>query len=131
MTVLFYHNPNRVPANCPRLLINREKVGYNNAALIAALLERFGGDDDMDITSLLLNSRGLNFDDKRNRDVALLGDCDEGVLKLAEALGWTDDLVKIQDQKNQQAEQPQLTPPPQQPSAQPQQQQPSSSPSQL
>ena len=110
------------------MLINREKVGYNNAALIAALLERFGGDDDMDITSLLLNSRGLNFEDKRNRDVALLGDCDEGVLKLAEALGWTEDLIKIQDQKNLQAEQPQLTPPavpPQQP------QQPSSSPSQL
>jgi len=45
-----------------------------------------------------LFSKGLDFKSERNRDVAILGDSDEGVLKLSEALGWKDDLLKLVDQ---------------------------------
>jgi len=39
---------------------------------------------------------GLDFDNPKNRkDVAWLGDCDEGCLKLADALGFGDDLRKL------------------------------------
>lgn len=58
--------------DCPRLLINREKVGQK-----AGLL------------SLLGVSSGMDFDSPDNtRDVAWLGDCDEGCKLLAEKLGW-------------------------------------------
>ncbi|XP_056642259.1 NAD-dependent protein deacetylase sirtuin-2 [Diorhabda sublineata] len=66
----------RVENNVPRLLINRDKVGQRSG--IAALLGMSGG---------------LDFDSKDNtRDVCWLGDCDEGCLKLAEALGWAEEL---------------------------------------
>ncbi|RZC40179.1 SIR2 domain containing protein [Asbolus verrucosus] len=62
----------RVPDGCPRLLINREKVGHKSG--IMAMLGLGGG---------------LDFDGKNNtRDVAWLGDCDEGCYLLAEKLGW-------------------------------------------
>lgn len=61
----------RVKSGCPRLLINKEKVGMQDR------LSRFLG----------LHS-GLNFDSDINRDVALLGDCDHGCQLLAEKLGW-------------------------------------------
>lgn len=62
----------RVPSLTPRLLINREKVG-----------QRTG------IMAMMGVSGGLEFDRKGNtRDVAWLGDCDEGCSLLAELLGW-------------------------------------------
>ena len=62
----------RVPDTCPRLLINREKVGHRSG--IMAMLGLGGG---------------LDFDGKNNtRDVAWLGDCDEGCQLFADKLGW-------------------------------------------
>ncbi len=69
----------RVGPQCPRLLINLEKAGEANA----------GG---LDYLSRLLSGtmgEGLVFDtDEAYRDVALLGTCDDGCKKLADALGW-------------------------------------------
>ncbi|KAG9071104.1 NAD-dependent protein deacetylase sirtuin-2 [Linnemannia hyalina] len=61
----------RVPASCPRLLINREKAG-----------------EDMHL--------GFDFDDKWKypvlRDAVFLGNCDEGVRQLAKLCGWEGEL---------------------------------------
>ena len=55
--------------DCPRLLINRDLVG---------------------------NWANYKDDpDSNYRDVAYLGDCDDGCTKLAELLGWTEDLDKL------------------------------------
>ncbi|XP_066147437.1 NAD-dependent protein deacetylase sirtuin-2 [Euwallacea fornicatus] len=68
-----------VSSTTPRLLINREKVG-----------QRTG------IMAMMGVSGGLEFDLKGNtRDVAWLGDCDDGCLMLAEKLGWGDELTKL------------------------------------
>jgi NAD-dependent deacetylase sirtuin 2 len=64
---------NHVPEDCPRLLINREVVGE--------WLE-------------YEENPKLNY-----RDVALLGDCDNICLKLAEKLGFKKELLKMVDQK--------------------------------
>ncbi|XP_037773267.1 NAD-dependent protein deacetylase sirtuin-2-like [Penaeus monodon] len=71
-----------VPAMCPRLLINREKAGTVDP-MMAMLQGMFG-------------SAGLALDSPNNiRDVALLGDCDEGCVKMAEYLGWKDDMQAL------------------------------------
>lgn len=58
--------------DCPRLLINREKVGQKSGFF-----------------AMLGVSGGMDFDSPDNtRDVAWLGDCDEGCRLLAEKLGW-------------------------------------------
>jgi NAD-dependent deacetylase sirtuin 2 len=87
----------RVSSKCPRLLINREKVGQRNSSIIQALIQKYAAQDDGFDISSLLSGKGLNFESKQNRDVALLGDCDDGCKKLAEALGWADDLKKLGD----------------------------------
>ncbi|KAF9908743.1 NAD-dependent protein deacetylase sirtuin-2 [Linnemannia zychae] len=60
-----------VPATCPRLLINREKAG-----------------EDI--------HHGFDFDDKWKytiqRDALFLGNCDDGVRKLAQLCGWEGEL---------------------------------------
>lgn len=48
-----------VPINCPRVVVNREKVG-----------------------------KTMDFSEE-GRDIALLGDCDDVVLRLCKALGWS------------------------------------------
>lgn len=40
-------------------------------------------------------ARGMNFKSERNRDIAILGDCDDGVRKLAKALGWEEEFNKL------------------------------------
>uniref|UniRef100_A0A803TNI9 NAD-dependent protein deacetylase sirtuin-2 n=1 Tax=Anolis carolinensis TaxID=28377 RepID=A0A803TNI9_ANOCA len=71
----------RVPTNTPRLLINKEKTGESDPFM-----------------SLMGFGCGMDFDsEKAYRDVAWLGDCDEGCYALAEFLGWKkelEDLVK-------------------------------------
>lgn len=62
----------RVPDWCPRLLINREKAGVKSP-----LLRLWG-----------MMSEGLQLDGDSVRDVARLGDCDDGCLELADKLGW-------------------------------------------
>ncbi|CAH1126649.1 unnamed protein product [Ceutorhynchus assimilis] len=70
----------------PRLLINNEKVG------------RASG-----LKSMMGLSGGLEYDKKGNtRDVAWIGDCDDGCQLLADKLGWGDELkalVKAEHEK--------------------------------
>jgi len=57
--------------SCPRLLINRELAGQ------------------MDRTMAMLGlGGGMDFSEKSRRDVAWLGDCDEGCQLIADKLGW-------------------------------------------
>ncbi|KAF3429804.1 hypothetical protein E2986_05601 [Frieseomelitta varia] len=71
----------RVRPNCPRLLINKEKVGMQDR-----------------LSRLLGLRHGLIFDTRSShggRDVAWLGDCDTGCQLLAEKLGWGDELKEL------------------------------------
>ncbi|XP_059058310.1 NAD-dependent protein deacetylase sirtuin-2-like [Achroia grisella] len=65
-----------VPDWCPRLLINREKAGVRSSFF----------------RQLGLMGGGLQFDEEGIRDVARLGDCDDGCQDLADRLGWGDEL---------------------------------------
>jgi len=61
-----------VPKECPRLLVNRERAGQRDRLMMMLSL---GG--------------GMDFDSEDNfRDVAWLGNCDEGCQMLANKLGW-------------------------------------------
>ncbi|KAJ9578771.1 hypothetical protein L9F63_004979 [Diploptera punctata] len=69
----------RAPKECPRLLVNREKAGQRDRLMI-----------------LLGMGSGMDFDSENNtRDVAWLGDCDDGCQMLADKLGWGDELRKL------------------------------------
>ncbi|XP_015608363.1 NAD-dependent protein deacetylase sirtuin-2 [Cephus cinctus] len=71
----------RVPSNCPRLLINKEKVGVEDRVM-----------------QLLGLKQGLVFDPIYGhlaRDVAWLGDCDTGCQLLADKLGWEEELKTL------------------------------------
>ncbi|KAI8046560.1 NAD-dependent protein deacetylase Sirt2 [Drosophila gunungcola] len=64
---------------CLRLLINRDPVGQASF-----------------VPWMDPNERSLLYDKPNNtRDVAYLGDCDSGVLALAKALGWEDELQQL------------------------------------
>lgn len=96
VTLFFVIGYNRVPSDCPRLLINRELVGTVEESDYIGLLEKLGVHSDFDLgTAPHLFARGMNFKSDRNRDIAILGDCDDGVTKLANALGWGDDLRQL------------------------------------
>lgn len=75
----------RVPINCPRLLINREKAG--NRTGIMAMMGMKGG---------------MDFDSSKNsRDVAYLGNCDEGCEKFAELFGFADQLKDLMKKEHE------------------------------
>lgn len=74
--------PDRVNDNCVRLLINRELVGSKGS--IWSLLAGLGIGGSMEFGQP--NSR---------RDVAWLGDCDDGVLEIARRLGLQAELQKL------------------------------------
>lgn len=86
-----------VSSDTPRVLINREIVGTANQFQFLNLLQKFETHSDFDSGSATFMHKGLEFNSDRNRDVAILGNCDDGVMKIAEALGWKDDLVKLQE----------------------------------
>jgi len=70
---------NKVPLTTPRLLINREKVGEIDPQM-----------------AMLGIKKGFRFGRTDNyRDVDLLGDCQEVVIKLCELLGWKNELDKL------------------------------------
>lgn len=71
--------PDEVNSTCARVLINKEPVGF---------LSR--GQNPME------EALGIDFL-LGDRDVGLLGDCDEQVLLLAKELGWEDELIKLRD----------------------------------
>lgn len=65
----------RVSSTCPRLLMNKEKAGHKDR-----------------IMSIFGMGGGLDFDsEKKYRDVAFLGECDDLCKQLVEQLGWTKD----------------------------------------
>ncbi|XP_042295032.1 NAD-dependent protein deacetylase sirtuin-2 [Sceloporus undulatus] len=69
----------RAPTNTPRLLINKEKTGESDPVM-----------------SLMGFGCGMDFDsEKAYRDVAWIGDCDEGCFALAEMLGWKKELEEL------------------------------------
>nr|XP_058901813.1 NAD-dependent protein deacetylase sirtuin-2 isoform X3 [Kogia breviceps] len=69
----------KAPLSTPRLLINKEKTGQTDPFLGMMGL---GG--------------GMDFDSKKAyRDVAWLGDCDQGCLALADLLGWKKELEDL------------------------------------
>ncbi|CAB4069913.1 SIRT2 [Lepeophtheirus salmonis] len=72
---------NQVQDTTPRLLINMQVVGDEGANDFVMRLMGRGG---MDFTS-----------DRRYRDVAEIGTCDDGCKKLAEALGWKEELESL------------------------------------
>ncbi|KAI9303402.1 DHS-like NAD/FAD-binding domain-containing protein [Cunninghamella echinulata] len=69
-----------VPDYVPRLLINKDIAGVHNSS-----------------------HHGFDFKWKygKKRDVLFLGDCDEGIEKLAELLGWKDELDKLYEKGNE------------------------------
>eukprot|EP00092_Neocalanus_flemingeri_P024380 GFUD01026436.1.p1 GENE.GFUD01026436.1~~GFUD01026436.1.p1 ORF type:complete len:378 (-),score=135.32 GFUD01026436.1:461-1594(-) len=72
----------RVGPDCPRLLINMEKAG------VSSRLDQ------------VLSGAGLQIDSPGNyRDVAWLGDCDQGCRELAEGLGWGEELEEMLKEK--------------------------------
>lgn len=82
----------RVPARCPRLLINRGAKG--------------GGRGQRPLWRLLFRpNNGLMFERRGNvRDVAFLGDCDEACERLAAQLGWRDQLLELAERRRKQLE---------------------------
>eukprot|EP00879_Flechtneria_rotunda_P014274 GHRR01014911.1.p1 GENE.GHRR01014911.1~~GHRR01014911.1.p1 ORF type:complete len:282 (+),score=78.65 GHRR01014911.1:212-1057(+) len=75
-----------VPEHCPRVLINRERVGEGTGTM--GILSRMLG---------LGGSGGFVFegDEGCYRDVLYLGDSDDGVRDLAQLLGWDKDLEDL------------------------------------
>nr|XP_008538603.1 PREDICTED: NAD-dependent protein deacetylase sirtuin-2 [Equus przewalskii] len=70
----------KAPLSTPRLLINKEKAGQTDPFL--GMMMGLGG--------------GMDFDSKKAyRDVAWLGDCDQGCLALADLLGWKKELEDL------------------------------------
>ncbi|XP_015426556.1 PREDICTED: NAD-dependent protein deacetylase sirtuin-2 isoform X3 [Myotis davidii] len=70
----------KAPLSTPRLLINKEKSGQTDPFL--GMMMGLGG--------------GMDFDSKKAyRDVAWLGDCDQGCLALADLLGWKKELEDL------------------------------------
>ncbi|XP_026675186.1 NAD-dependent protein deacetylase sirtuin-2 isoform X2 [Ceratina calcarata] len=77
----------RVRPTCPRLLINKEKVGMQDR-----------------LSRLLGLRHGLIFDTRNShggRDVAWLGDCDTGCHLLAEKLGWGEELKDLVEKEHE------------------------------
>ena len=86
----------KVNHRCVRLLINREEVGRSRRMNSSRC--RFG-----DWVGTKTNSgcfvEGFLFDYPKNRrDVKYLGDIEDGVKKLAELLGWEDELEALTNQ---------------------------------
>lgn len=80
----------KVPPECPRLLINKTKSGHN----IPAILRIFSP------------TTGLMYDRRGNiRDVAYIGDCDEAILKFATLINWNEQLMSMAQERNTQLEQ--------------------------
>ncbi|XP_012512431.1 PREDICTED: NAD-dependent protein deacetylase sirtuin-2 [Propithecus coquereli] len=70
----------KAPLSTPRLLINKEKTGQRDPFL--GMMLGLGG--------------SMDFDSKKAyRDVAWLGDCDQGCLALADLLGWKKELEDL------------------------------------
>lgn len=73
-----------------------DMVGSNVPRLIINLTEPEGGDNLLSKFIPGLKSKSFNFKSKGNvRNVFLRSDADSGCLKLAQLIGWQDDLQKL------------------------------------
>ena len=83
-------HPHSVPRECPRLLINMEKVGQVSVLYFIALLPITPSLYQTDPLMLLMGmGAGFDFNEATSyRDVFEQGTCDDGVRKLASMLGW-------------------------------------------
>jgi hypothetical protein len=80
--------PSSVPASTPRLLINREAVGP-----FARLASSRSTGPEGGLSKLLASLYDAEEQDEtRSRDVFWGGEADDGVRRLADELGWTDEL---------------------------------------
>ncbi|KAL7980756.1 hypothetical protein Chor_001910, partial [Crotalus horridus] len=92
----------RVPANTPRLLINKEKTGESDPFMSLMGLG-CGMDFDSEKAYRQVHCGWAGAENLRHPlthgecrvDVAWLGDCDEGCLALAELLGWKEELEEL------------------------------------
>ena len=93
----------KVPNECPRLLINRELVGTidkkygellaNSPSKFLSFIYYYYSSFFFVFNTNYFYLEYFRFDMESNyRDVALLGDCDSGVLKLADLCGWKQEL---------------------------------------
>jgi len=70
---------NHVGEDCVRVLVNRDAVALRDSRIPQCI-------------AMQLGMGGFEFFNEQNyRDVALLGNCDDRILELVEALGWMDD----------------------------------------
>ena len=85
----------RVPDECPRVLINLESVGA---------IGEVDDDSDDGVVSLRYRDEGFDFEGLARggreyaRDVRWLGEADKGIAALARALGWEDELRELYEQ---------------------------------
>lgn len=89
---------NRVPLHCPRLLINLEAVGEATKQPSGNSTKHSYLDGKDEIRD------GFDFDGRTGRkngirDLHFLGTADEGVGKLAQELGWYQELVEMMDRE--------------------------------
>lgn len=84
-----------VPKDVPRLLINLTDAGQMCYGIIAAAGEsgplNYGKEDNVRYYNFKLK----RFYHKNLRDVFWRGTCDDGSLKLAQLLGWEDELKHL------------------------------------
>lgn len=84
----FSHTVNLCNPKAPRILINNEIVGCSHE----------------------VGDYGLELNMSRNyRDVAFIGSCDEGILLLAELIGWKEELINLIKEDNPDWEPPKST----------------------
>jgi hypothetical protein len=85
----------RVPATCPRVLINLERVGeiasYGNPS---SGMRGSMNETGFDFQGWTL---GKDMGKEHIRDVFYQGKCDEGILELAKRLGWEKELLEKHD----------------------------------
>lgn len=86
----------RVSQKCPRLVINRDKVGSRDRS-------DSGSDSDTDADlEQMFGSCDLSFNSDDNyRDVFHACNCDDGCKQLADLLGWRDDLEQHVQQQHE------------------------------
>lgn len=82
---------NRVPASCPRLLLNLESVGEVEPA--RTRFASTSAAEGFDFEGVTSRKEGI-------RDVRFLGTSDEGVRQLAKALGWEGELDEMMKREN-------------------------------
>jgi NAD-dependent histone deacetylase SIR2 len=88
-----FHNNKHVPAMADLVIV----MGTSLSVQPFASLPQLVGEDT---PRILINMEPVGDLGSRADDVLILGDCDEGVRKLADALGWADELEELWSEVN-------------------------------